>query len=404
MIDDQLPVNRKTKQLTAPALAGDLNGIAALGMWSLAGASSQAELSDGLVTIHDLIALVYDVNLARQLAGLLVAAGLWHTAGHDCPRCEPVIDPLAWRFHDWWAMKYQRGEVVRETRAKAKEQQNVELVAAVWARDCIDPAKPGIAECRYCGKVVKRKDTRSDYDDRPQLDHVNPFIAAGPTNLVVACGACNRKKARRTPQDADMELRPEPRPLAADAPTMADSPALVPAAETTVSPGPAAAGSAPMHSAGRMVDFPPAPTTPATTSGRPPGHHVVDQPSESLLAGAREGAGARSPGSGSGVGVGSGTGSGQGDPRSTATRQTKPRRRNRKRGRGNRTQPQTKPPAPAPADRPDPMNAGPAPRVPVVGTIGSPWHGYSGPRDPLGDENHCPMHHLPQPCRRCAND
>ncbi|MHA7620257.1 HNH endonuclease [Cellulosimicrobium cellulans] len=396
MIDDQLPVNRKTKQLTAPALAGDLTGVAALGMWSLAGASVQAELSDGVVTIHDLIAIVYDVNLARQLAGLLVAAGLWHAPGHDCPRCEPVIDPLSWRFHDWWAMKYQRGDVVRETRAKAKEQQNVELVAAVWARDCIDPAKPGIAECRYCGKVVKRKDTRSDYDDRPQLDHVNPFIAAGPTNLVVACGACNRKKARRTPEDAGMSLRPEPRPLAADAPTVPASPAQAPAAETTVSPDLAAAATS---TTARAVA-----TTPETKPGRPADHQVVDQPSESPLAGTREGAGAHTPGSGSGVGVGSGSGSGQGDPRSTTARQTKPRRRNRKRGRGNRTQPQTKPPAPTPAERPDPMNAGPAPRVPVVGTIGSPWHGYSGPRDPLGDENHCPMHHLPQPCRRCAND
>ncbi|MFD6093992.1 HNH endonuclease [Oerskovia sp. NPDC060338] len=307
MVDDQLFINRKVKKLTAPVLDGDLHGLAAIGLWTLAGSSVQAALTDGLVSIHDLISKVYDITVARKLALLLEDAGLWHANGHDCPRCEPV-PANHWRFHDWWALGYDRGDVVRETRAKRKEQQDVEMVAAVWARDCIDPAKPGIARCRYCHKTVKRKDTRSDPLDRPTLDHVDPTSAKGVTNLVVACGDCNRRKGKRTPTEAEMTLRPAPRTTALaatePAPVTAGTPvsltveqaqaAGIPAtAEITISPA-----EEPAVTAAR--------TTSATTSGRPRGNQVVDQAPKGVLGRAHEGAGVGAPGAGSGAGAGVG--------------------------------------------------------------------------------------------------
>lgn len=379
MVDDQFFLNRKTKKLTAPVLAGDLRGLAAIGLWTLAGSSVQASLTDGLVSIHDLIACVYDVTTARELARHLVDAELWHAAGHDCARCEPVPE-MHWRFHDWWALGYERGEVVRETRAKRKEQQRAEVVAAVWARDCLDPASTGIAGCRYCGKVVKRKDTRSDFDDRPTLDHVDPTVAKGSRNLVVACGACNRKKGKRTPAEAGMTLRPAPRQLAVE-----DSTAPAPVtAETPVSLTVEQAAAAGITKE--------AETTSETTSGRPDENHVVDQAPKSVLGRTRGYAGAGAPGAGSGGG--STPGLPQGDPTRTSTSYSA-RRRRRGKGRGKTG------PASNQSRSPDPLDAGSAPRVPVPGEFGSPWHAHTGPPDPLGDENHCPIHHQPMPCRRC---
>jgi hypothetical protein len=90
MLDDQAPQKGKIKALTAPALEGDIEGLAAIGMWALAGATSQARGSDGLVTLADLVGLVPDRAIAERLAHRLVDAGLFHGHGHDCPRCDPV--------------------------------------------------------------------------------------------------------------------------------------------------------------------------------------------------------------------------------------------------------------------------------------------------------------------------
>ena len=64
--------------------------------------------------------------------------------------------------------------------------------------------------CQYCG--TKSHDLT--------IDHVKPKHAGGQhtwTNIVAACGPCNRKKGGRTPEQAHMPLkRPpfEPRPSA----------------------------------------------------------------------------------------------------------------------------------------------------------------------------------------------
>ncbi|OHD21621.1 MAG: hypothetical protein A2Y38_02140 [Spirochaetes bacterium GWB1_59_5] len=67
----------------------------------------------------------------------------------------------------------------------------------VWLRD--------EGHCQYCGCKVSR--TGFTYD------HVLPQSRGGKTvweNIVVSCGACNLKKANKTPQEAKMKLRRPP--------------------------------------------------------------------------------------------------------------------------------------------------------------------------------------------------
>ena len=57
--------------------------------------------------------------------------------------------------------------------------------------------------CQYCGKKSKQL----------TLDHVIPRFRGGQhtwENVVSACAACNRRKAGRTPKEADMKLKTIP--------------------------------------------------------------------------------------------------------------------------------------------------------------------------------------------------
>lgn len=55
--------------------------------------------------------------------------------------------------------------------------------------------------CAYCGQVFAERDL--------QCEHILPLSRGGAwswTNLVAACGACNGRKAARTPEEARMPL------------------------------------------------------------------------------------------------------------------------------------------------------------------------------------------------------
>jgi len=83
-------------------------------------------------------------------------------------------------------------------RAKQAELRDRELLAAVRRRDgdC----------CRYCGRETRWADRRSGFG--MVLDHIDPTLAAGAANLVVACRSCNSRKGNRTPLAAGMDLLP----------------------------------------------------------------------------------------------------------------------------------------------------------------------------------------------------
>ena len=76
----------------------------------------------------------------------------------------------------------------------------VRLLGVVRARPQL------VHRCQYCG------DSFSDAE--LTLDHVVPRVSGGKTswtNVVAACGSCNRRKGGRTPEQAGLHLRTHPR-------------------------------------------------------------------------------------------------------------------------------------------------------------------------------------------------
>lgn len=120
-----------------------------------------------------------------------------HVPGEKCEcakdRAYPGEDVFL--VHDYLERNPSRDENDVE-RAKKRERMDPALKAAVRRRDG--------DRCRYCGVAVNFNDHRSERGG--ELDHVDPKLAAGADNLVVACKACNKKKAKKTPEQAGMRL------------------------------------------------------------------------------------------------------------------------------------------------------------------------------------------------------
>ncbi|QAY16108.1 HNH endonuclease [Arthrobacter phage Elesar] len=381
-IDDQFHVNQKAKVLARKALMNDVRGLAALGLWSMAGSMCQAALTDGVTTVEDLVSITLNYGIAIELADHLVSAGLWHSAGHSCERC-PEVAEGTYLYHDWFALNYDTGEQVRTTRGKRKELKDPTIIAAVWARDCIDdPANPAVGLCRYCQVEVRRQDRKSDI--RPEMDHVVPNLYCGPRNIVLACLACNRKKGARTPEQAGMTLHPAPR---------SQEPA---GASEAISPAPAAAETV-QTLAGPAAE-------PTTEQIRP--EYQTDPAEESDLISEQKAipVGARTGTRPGGAGQG-GVPEGLRDGVTPAHPSPKPSRR-RRRGKGT-TAPaarrQQEPKAPASTEPHPKHDAGEAPTVTAPGRFGSPWHGWSGKPSTV-TETTCIDHQQEQPCRQCQED
>lgn len=64
-------------------------------LWTLAGSWCDRYLTDGLVPAHQ----VEEFGATRKDADWLVAAGLWHVAGHACD-C-PDVPTGHFLYHDW---------------------------------------------------------------------------------------------------------------------------------------------------------------------------------------------------------------------------------------------------------------------------------------------------------------
>lgn len=410
-IDDGFTTNPKVRRLLDLSLEGDDRGLAAVGLWVSAGSDINQSTLDGIVSRAGLVRIALNPAKVDELAGLLVDAGLWHTAGHTCSRCSQP-PPGSFKFHDWSDYGYATREEKQLKDRKAKELKDSRIRAEVWARDCVSPDRPREADCRYCGKRVRQKDSRSALGDRAHLDHVDPTLAIGPTNIVIACGECNQRKGQRQLSQTELQLRPPPAHSAQHqaaagprvSPTAVAGPASpdVPAAETTVSPGTAAAG------AGSPAGRPQTPGTPATAAHeRPPTRpSPPDHPETSLEPDvesawstvlARTRADARRSGSGPGSGLGKGQGLALGEGQGQGAAAGRRRRRRRGRGGGGRASGEGGP-GPAAVG-----SAGQPPAVYVPGRFGSPWAQWTGPPSTVTDTD-CDRHGLPEPCRKCVDE
>jgi 5-methylcytosine-specific restriction endonuclease McrA len=413
-LDDKLAGNPKVRRLIEGSVTGDHRGMAALALWSLAGTTSQDSGLDGLLSWVDLARITVNPDMNAELAGLLVDAGLWHGPGHTCEHrdCAPVPEGH-WRFHQFWQFGYDDAATTKTTRGKRAELKDPNVRDQVWARDCVDPSQPRAAHCRYCGRLVQKKNTSSkDLDERAHIDHVDPSKAGGVRNLVVCCGGCNREKGQRTPAQAGMTLRPAP--AHSDPSIDVVSPPLG-AAGTTPAPSATSprvrAAEAPQDCQGGTTSpddarGPQGPAGRATEAvERAPGaeqeHEQSTEHDPAAIPGRTRGGGhAGAGGVGHGRGMGRGAGEGSGKPRS---------RRARRRGRGRpqtdqRPSPPTDEQTPA---QPQPLtwDAGPAPDIAVPGQWGSPYYGPHGRRRDDDPETYCQHHpgeHLP--CRRCRKE
>lgn len=386
-IDDQLQVNPKAQKMARMALRDDPMGLAAMGLWTMAGSLVQAKGTDGVTQFEDLVSITLNAGMTQKLADLLVGVGLWHAAGHGCERC-PAVEPEAYLYHDWFALGYTKASAAKIKTLKAKELKDPAIVAAVWARDCIDdPSIAMVGLCRYCAKTVRRKDTRSQ-DDRPHLDHVDPFKAVGVRNIVLACAACNRAKAQKLPEQAGMALRPAPQ----------RGGRIV---EPGTVPAPSGAVETPVEPVQARVAAAEERTSPETTHGTRPGTSGgpgLVQGVEGVLGRAR--GGTRPGGAGQG-GVTTGL-SNQGSDGVSAS-DTQPPTKARRRRRGKRKPSTTGTSSNASTPAVDPHDAGPAPEVEVAGRFGSPWHGWTGKPSEV-TETTCFDHNEEMPCWKCGRE
>ena len=129
-------------------------------------------------------------------AEVLVRAGLWH-------RLPKSRGGPGWEIHDWSQYQLTKQQVQlrqdREARKKA-------LYRTVEGRLVVEQVKRRDGDrCRYCWVEVRWEDRRSA--QRGTIDHVDPDGPNSVDNCVVACGSCNRRKADRTPEEAEMLLR-----------------------------------------------------------------------------------------------------------------------------------------------------------------------------------------------------
>lgn len=100
-VDDQFHSHPKTRRA----------GLAAIGLWTVAGSWSQAYKQQGFVPAYEVSAWPQGKRLAAQL----VAAGLWDVATSEDG--EP-----GWRFHDWLDI-HQTADEIEQQREKWRKRQ-----------------------------------------------------------------------------------------------------------------------------------------------------------------------------------------------------------------------------------------------------------------------------------------
>lgn len=208
--DDRLAMSVKVRGLADPGVTGDRakrQRNEALGHWTQIISWVAGERTDGFVTADIVELFGTTESTARLLRARFDRQPLLHARGRDgkAPDC-PCLEGRSWpadyeyALHDYLDRNPSRGENDVH-RAKKAELRDAKLKHAVRDRDR--------DRCRYCGKECRFTDRVSD--DGLTFDHVDPERADGINNLVVSCRGCNRKKARRTPEQAGMVLLEPPR-------------------------------------------------------------------------------------------------------------------------------------------------------------------------------------------------
>jgi 5-methylcytosine-specific restriction endonuclease McrA len=187
-VDDKFHSHRKTLQLMA-----EPEGMAAIGLWVIAGSWCADQLTDGFVPRYVLKHLATDSG--HELAKLLVKVGFWEEA--------QVNGQDGYLFHQWGEHQPSREAVIQKRSRNARRQA---LVRDPALRDSVRRRDADM--CRYCAVKVKWNDRRSGIGGT--YDHLDPDGPNSIDNLVVCCRACNARKQNRPLQTCGMQLLEPP--------------------------------------------------------------------------------------------------------------------------------------------------------------------------------------------------
>ncbi|MFJ2110558.1 mucin-2 [Streptomyces sp. NPDC087850] len=138
-------------------------GTAAIGLWTLGGSYAAQYLTDGIVHAH-----FVKTNGTPAQRAKLVTAGLWHPAGHDCPRC-PQPAKGDFFIHDYLIYNPTRAKVLGE-RARAAEKKRKQRSGAGAA----DSGSDSSAKSNQMHDASEGKNTSNGtYNNQPD----NPDLA-----------------------------------------------------------------------------------------------------------------------------------------------------------------------------------------------------------------------------------
>ena len=167
-------------------------------MWGNGLIYCQVNLTDGFIPSHAIHTFgVRARNKAKVAADLCAPqipgkAPLW------------VAVDGGFQIHDYLDWN-DAATTIKRKRRLAKHRfmffQNTALRKQLRARDG--------SQCRYCGVAVNWADRRGPLG--ATYDHVDPDAPPTLDNLAVSCRGCNSLKGGRTPEEADISLRPVPR-------------------------------------------------------------------------------------------------------------------------------------------------------------------------------------------------
>ncbi|MFJ8761041.1 mucin-2 [Streptomyces cyaneofuscatus] len=160
-------------------------GNPAVGLWMRAGAYAAQHLTEG--TVPGVVAQLY--GTAPQ-ARKLVAAGLWHAAGHSCPRC-PQPAEGDYVMHDFLVYNPTKSAVEkdrekaadrqRRAREKATERQNQTRNRSDQPRESNSFAGEGSAEKTESGSEnIAFPDLFAGQEGLSQRDGVDPSRSPRP--------------------------------------------------------------------------------------------------------------------------------------------------------------------------------------------------------------------------------
>lgn len=187
-VDDKMHDHPKVQRILETY--GD-EGLAAMGLWALAGSWCGDQMSDGFISGFVLRRWHTDW---QRIAAMLVDARLWELADVD--------ERTQHSFHDWTDYNDTKEKILADRLAEKMRvalMRDTKLVTAIKKRDQ--------DRCRYCGCQVRWGNQRGP--SGATYDHVKPIIAGGKNtveNVVIACRGCNSRKRHLTLKEAGMRL------------------------------------------------------------------------------------------------------------------------------------------------------------------------------------------------------